>query len=141
MRWLSPPDSVRRVARQRQVFEPDIDQEAEPLVDLLQDARGDLALLRRQRLRPAPRTSAAASSIDSSRDLADVQPVDLDRQRLGLQAAAVAGLAGLAVLVAASSSRTQALSVSRQRRSMLGIDALERLGRLVAAQAVVVAHA
>ena len=39
-----------RVARQRQVFEPDIDQEAEPLVDLLQDARGDLAVLLAQRL-------------------------------------------------------------------------------------------
>ena len=32
-------------ARQRQVFEPDIDQEGQPLADLLQDAAGDLVLL------------------------------------------------------------------------------------------------
>ena len=43
MRWLSPPDKVAGGARQGQVVEPDIAQKAEPLVDLLQDARGDLA--------------------------------------------------------------------------------------------------
>ena len=35
-------------ARQGQIFEPDILQKAEPLVDLLQDALGDLALARSQ---------------------------------------------------------------------------------------------
>ena len=45
MRWLSPPDKVPGRARQRQIFEPDIVEEAQPLVDFLQDARGDFALL------------------------------------------------------------------------------------------------
>ena len=42
-------------ARQGQIFEPDVDQESQPLADLLQHARRDLALLlvelRRQRAR------------------------------------------------------------------------------------------
>ena len=40
----SPPDRVPD-ARERQVVEADIDQELQPLADLLQDARGDLVLL------------------------------------------------------------------------------------------------
>ena len=32
-------------ARQRQIVEPDVDQELQPLADLLEDARGDLGLL------------------------------------------------------------------------------------------------
>ena len=83
-------------ARERQVVEPDIVEEAEPLVDLLQDARGDLALLRRQRRVERRRTSRRPRAIDSARDLADVAAGDLDRQRLGLEPVAVAGLAGLA---------------------------------------------
>jgi hypothetical protein len=59
---------------------------------------------------------------------------DLDRQRLGLQAIAVADLAGARVLVALQSSRTQALSVSLKRRSMLGMTPSNGLLRLVAAQ-------
>ena len=46
MRWLSPPDSEPGVARQRQVVEADIVEEAEPLADLLEDALADLALRR-----------------------------------------------------------------------------------------------
>ena len=62
-----------------------------------------------------------AARIDRSRDLADVLAVDLHRQRLRLEAIAAAGVAGVGVLVARSSSRTQSLSVSRKRRSMLPI--------------------
>ena len=54
MRWLSPPDSVPEARDQGQVVEPDIVEEAQPLVDLLQDAGGDLALLGRQLARRAP---------------------------------------------------------------------------------------
>ena len=97
------PDALALAARQRargarqgQVFEPDILQKAEPLVDLLQDA------LRRSR---AGSGSAVASMPANqlhcfgdrqARDLADVAPGDLDRQRLGLEPGAVADLAGLA---------------------------------------------
>ena len=72
MRWLSPPDRVPEAARQGQVFEPDILQEAQPLVDLLEDALGDLALLGGQVSASRPPNQSTASAIDSSRDLADV---------------------------------------------------------------------
>ena len=45
MRWLSPPESVPERARQREVFEPDVDQEFQPLADLLEHADRDLVLL------------------------------------------------------------------------------------------------
>ena len=48
MRWLSPPDSVPEARDEREVVEADIVEEVEPLADLLQDARGDLVLLRRE---------------------------------------------------------------------------------------------
>ena len=80
-------------ARQGQIFEPDIAQEAQPLVDLLQDA-----------LRRCRAASASACLVERAEpvagvgdrevaDLADIEPVDLDRERLGLEAMAVAGLA------------------------------------------------
>ena len=80
-------------ARQRQIVEPDVAQEAQPVVDLLQDALGDLVALgvelRRQVLRPVDRRLDRQQA-----HLADVLAVDLHRQRLGLEAEAVAGLAG-----------------------------------------------
>ena len=45
MRWLSPPDSVPGGARQRQIIEPDVDQEFQPRADLLENPRGDFVLL------------------------------------------------------------------------------------------------
>ena len=45
MRWLSPPDSVPRGPRQRQIFEPDIDQKFQPLADFLEHAHRDFVLL------------------------------------------------------------------------------------------------
>ena len=45
MRWLSPPDSVPEARAERQIVEADIDQEFQPLADLLEDAAGDLVLL------------------------------------------------------------------------------------------------
>ncbi len=43
MRWLSPPDSVPDVRDSVRYVEADVIQEAQPLVDLLEDAGGDLA--------------------------------------------------------------------------------------------------
>ena len=84
------------IAAQRQVVEADIVEEAEALADFLEDALADLVLLRASGARAGRRTTRAAARIDISDDLADVQAVDLDRQRLGLQPVAVAGEAGLA---------------------------------------------
>ena len=122
------PDALALAARQRargarqgQVVEPDIVEEAQPLVDLLQDAGGDLLLARGQRRGDARRTSRTAVAIDSAVASLMLPAGDLDRQRLGLEPGAVADLAGLARSGSApSSSRTQALSVSRKRRSMFG---------------------
>ena len=66
------PDALALAARQRaggagerEIIEPDIVEEGEPLADLLQDARGDLVLLRRelagQRLEPGGRLAGSTS--------------------------------------------------------------------------------
>ena len=47
-----------RTARQRQVIQPDIDQELQPLADLAQDAARDLLPLRRQQCRSPYRTTS-----------------------------------------------------------------------------------
>ena len=56
-------------AGERQVVEADIDQEVQPLADLLEDARGDLVLLVGQRRGQVARTTALALRIEKSRDL------------------------------------------------------------------------
>ncbi len=53
-------------ARQREVVEADVDQELQPLADLLQDARGDLVLLLGEGASAAPRTRSLAARIDRS---------------------------------------------------------------------------
>ena len=126
-----------RVARQRQVVEPDVVEEAEPLADLLEDALADLVLrrrqLRRQLLEPLRRGADRFLA-----DLADVEAVDLDRQRLGLQPVAVAGdarrrrhvLLDLLAHAGALGLLVAALEVADH--------ALERLRRLVGAEAIVI---
>ena len=100
------PDPLRfaareraRVARERQIVEPDIDQKPQPRADLLDDRRGDLVLLPaelpRRRLDPGQRLADR-----QLRDLADMVAGDLYRQRLGPQPMAVAGMAGPAALIA-----------------------------------------
>ena len=79
-------------AREREIFEADIDQEFQPRADLLEDAPGDLVLLggekRRQLGEPARR------GLDRHlRDFADMRAADLHAQRLGLEPIAVAGRA------------------------------------------------
>ena len=129
-------------ARQGQVVEADVDQEAQAVVDLLQDPPGDLHLLVGELRRPAPRTSRVACLIDRSDDLADVLAGDLHRQRLGLQAVAVAGLARASRTGSGRAPRApRRESVSRQRRSRLGMHALEGLVDLVLAGVVVVDEA
>src|SRR3546814_17529899 len=72
-------------AAERQVVEPDVDQEAQALVDLLQDARRDLLLLWPEL---AVKGGEPGSGVGDRelRDLADVQAVELHRQGLRLQA-------------------------------------------------------
>jgi hypothetical protein len=89
-----------RGPRQIEVLETDIDQEAKAVVDLLEDAAGDLKLLRSevalQIFEPVPRGTDG-----HGRDLGDVATGDLDRQGFGLEARAAAGLArGLGLIPA-----------------------------------------
>ena len=93
MRWLSPPDSVPDARDKREIVEADVAEEGQPVADLLQDALGDLVALGVERRSAASRAQAIAALTDSVGDLADVLAVDLHRQRLGLEAEAVAGLA------------------------------------------------
>ena len=94
MRWLSPPDSVPEARDEREIFEPDVDQELQPVADFLEHAR--------PRSRSACVLSCGGSSanhsparlIDMLGDFADVLAGDLDAQRLGLEPVAVAGVAG-----------------------------------------------
>src|SRR3546814_20726047 len=68
-----------------------MDEEAEPLVDLLQDARADLELLRRQALGEAGEPDLRIRHRQFA-DLADMAAVALPRQRLGLEPVPAAGL-------------------------------------------------
>ena len=120
MRWLSPPDSVPDGAVEVEIVEPDIVEEAEPLVDLLEDRPRDLVLLsgqlRVERREPCQRVGDRAAGC-----LADMLAGDLHRQRLGPQPRAVAGLARAADWYLLSSSRIHALSVCSIRRCRLPI--------------------
>ncbi|MDH6227518.1 hypothetical protein M2169_004488 [Streptomyces sp. MJP52] len=108
-------------AVEREVVQADVDQEAEPLVDLLEDALGDLLLAAGQ-LEPGQEVGALADG--QGGDLGDRLPVHRDRQDDRLQAGALAGGAGhlahvalealpavvrLGVLVAALDERDGAL--------------------------------
>ena len=73
-----------RPARKREIVQPDIDQEFQPVVDLAQDARGDLVALGVQ-LPGQALNQAQASRTESSEISPMCLPVDLDRQRLGLE--------------------------------------------------------
>ena len=82
-------------ARQGQVVQPDIVRKPSRSLISLQDAPGDLALLRRQLLARARRTSRARRrDRQVARPRRCCVPAILHRQRLGLQPRAVADLAG-----------------------------------------------
>ena len=74
-----------RGARQRQIVEADIDEEPQPVADLLEDAAGDLVALRRRAVAAASRTSRPRPLTERSETSPICLPVDLDRQRLRLQ--------------------------------------------------------
>ncbi len=118
MRWLSPPESVPEFAREHQIIEADIDEEGEPLADLLQDAHRDLVLLVVQRLRQ--RLEPAGRLADREfRDLGDVLAGDLDRERFRLQPRPAAGLARRRALIALDLLARPARLRLAQRRSRL----------------------
>src|SRR6185312_2136003 len=78
----SEADALALAARQRaggarhgQVFETDIAQEAEPLVDLFEDALRDIALLGGERLRQCSEPFAGFEDREIA-DLADIELVD-----------------------------------------------------------------
>ena len=127
-------------ARQREVFEADVDQEAQPLADFLQDARRDLVLLLVEQLRQ--RLEPFAGALDRHLgDFADVQPADLHAQRLGLEPIAVAGVARhVGEIFRDLLARPLALGFL-PAALQVGDHALERLVRLVGAHAVVVGEA
>ena len=81
-----------------QIVEADIVEEAEPLDNFLEDGAGDLVLLVVERVghrgEEGERVHHRAAGGDG-----DILAGDLDRERLGLEASAVAGLAGHGGLV------------------------------------------
>ena len=125
------------IARQREIVEPDIVEEFQPVADFLEDARGDLVLLRRELLGQGGKPAAGLAD-RHARHLADMQPVDLHRQRLRFQPEAVASLARVVGLIApqllAHPGRIRFLPAPLD----IGDDALERLRGLVGAHAIVI---
>ena len=122
-------------ARQGQVIQADIEQERQPLADLLQHPRGDLVLLRVERLRHGLEPFAGAAH-RQLRDLADMLAADLDAQRLRLEAIAVAGFAGnVGEILAEFLARPFALGLAIAAVE-IGDDAFERLLGVVGAHAV-----
>ena len=120
MRWLSPPESVPEARASVEIFEPDVAQEAEPLVDLLEDALRDLAPLGVSSPGSAANQSTA-SAIDRFATSEMFLPRILTAKASGLSRAPQQTSHNVVVWKRARSSRTQALSVSFQRRSRLGI--------------------
>ena len=138
------PDALALAARQRgggagerQIVEPDIDEEVQPLADLLQDADGDLVLLPGQRLGQVgePGERAADGEVGHRRN---VERVELDRQRLGLQPLAAAGLAGLGRVVALDLLAHPCRVGLAIAALEIGDDAFEGLGGAVGPEAVIV---
>ena len=80
-----------RRARERQVVEPDIQEELQPRVDLLEDLACDLRLALRQRQLQEEIIGLADRH---ARDFVDVLAADCDRECLRLEARAVTCLAG-----------------------------------------------
>ena len=135
MRWLSPP-SEPRSAGEGEVFEADVDQEGQPVADLLEDTDRDLVLLGAELFGQCPEPPWASRG-ERGR-VADVGAGDLHRQGLGLEALAAARLAqGRAHEATDLLARPIAFGLLVAAFE-IGDDALERLLHLVGAQAVVI---
>ena len=128
-----------RIARQGEIVEADIDQKSEPLVDLLQDAPGDLHLLGGEAFGQGGEPVARAGD-GHLRRRAGVEFRHLHGQCLGLEPEAVAGRAGRHGLVLAQLLPHPARIGLAVAPGQVRDHALERPCRLVFAQPVVVAH-
>ena len=140
MRWLSPPDSVPELRDRLRYSSPTSLREAQPFADFLEDTYCDLVLLGihvvRQDVEPVARNPDR-----HLRDFADMQLVDLDGECLRLQAKTVAGRAGgrrhVALDFLARPGTVGLLPAPLQ----IGHDALEILGGVVRAGAVLIMEA
>ena len=129
-----------RCARQREIFQPDVDQEFEPVADFLEHPHRDLVLLGTE---PAGQFGEPfAGALDRHLgDLADVQAADLHAQRLGLEPEAVAGGAGdVGEVLRHLLARPVAVGLAPAPLE-IGDHAFERLRGLIGAQPVVVDEA
>ena len=129
-----------RCARQREIFEPDVDQEFEPVADFLEHPHRDLVLLGTE---PAGQFGEPFAGVLDRHlgDLADVQAADLHAQRLGLEPEAVAGGAGdVGEVLRHLLARPVAVGLAPAPLE-IGDDAFERLRGLIGAQPVVVDEA
>ena len=121
MRWLSPPESEPELRDERQVVEADVVQEIEALADLLQDAAGDLVLLRVERGGELGEPASPAARMDFSATSAMCRPAIFTASASGFSRAPWQTSQGFAEKKRPISSRTQAESVSFQRRSRFGM--------------------
>ena len=110
MRWLAARERTRS-AGEGEVFEADVDQEGQPVADLLEDTDRDLVLLGAELFGQCPEPHVGIAHGERGR-VADVGAGDLHRQGLGLEALAAARLARVALMKRPISSRAQSLSVS-----------------------------
>ncbi len=97
MRWLSPPDSVPEARDEREVFEPDVDQELQPVADFLQHAHRDLVLLGRQLLAAARRTIRRRALTDMSATSPMCWPAILTHSASGLRRKPLQASQGMSV--------------------------------------------
>ncbi len=124
-----------RRARQSQIVEADIEQERQPLADLLQHADRDFVLLGIEHARHALEPFAGLLHRQFG-NLADVLAADLDTQRLRLQPVAGAAFArNVAEILAELFARPLALGFAEAAFD-IGDHALERLLGVVGAHAV-----
>ncbi|GJD71291.1 hypothetical protein MMMDOFMJ_4246 [Methylobacterium gnaphalii] len=127
-------------ARQRQVFEADIDEESQPVANFFQDSHRDLVLLVRELGRDLREPPMGFAHRECG-DLPDILHVDLHRQRLWLEPLAVAGLAGGGAHEAADVFPCRVALRLLVAPLQVRDDALERLVDRVGAQTVIIGEA
>ena len=140
------PDALRLAARQRgrgaaqrQVVQPDIDQELQPLLDFLEDAARDIRSLRRQRRGHGgePGTRIADRELAHCADMAIGHP---HAQRLGFQAEPGAHMACFSCLIPRQILAHPGVVGLAEAAFQVGNHALERLLHLIGAQAILVSQ-